>query len=218
MRITKRKTVRNFLLYQMRSRPQPEMMVSDESSFVENALIYPVVKHVQDVLSRKYDICDGVYENYSGLCNEASAMFVEAFQKTLKSLFPRLKIITLIKTIHGELAHNSMTLRSNWGIEHTIVKIEMLGKTWYVDPTCYQFIYYYDEMPNYWIDTECPPYFYPDEKNPIYRRGIIRKINNRFKLQYHDDYGYLRRCGVIEFFQYEIGGKISDVIHRLRNR
>lgn len=216
MRNTRRKTIRHFLLCQIKAPSRAELVVDTDISFVENALIYPVVKHIQDILSRKYNIYDGAHENYAGLCNEASAMFVDSFQKTLKSLFPGLKIIASIKTIHGELAHNSMTLSSNWGIEHTIVKIKMLGKTWYVDPTCYQFIYYYDEMPDYWISTECPPYFYPDEKNPVYRGGIISKINTRFKLQYYEC-GYLRRCGIIEFFQYKIHGKISDIIHRLGN-
>ena len=88
----------------------------------------------------------------------------------------------------------------------------------YVDPTSSQFSYIHDDIPDYYISTDKPKWYYPDDENPAWK-GITKKINSLIRITRKIN-GNKVHYGIIEFIQYEIWGIISDLIRsdELRKR
>lgn len=198
------------------------MQIRDMNSIVyERKLIYehilPIVKEIRADLARKYNINKDPYKDYQGLCICATNMFIDKMSTVIDSKeFPG--EITL-KEIHGELAHHPKISSEYWPLQHSMAIVCINNTTIYVDLTCQQFKSIDSDIPGYYISVIEPNWFYPDYKNPALS-GITSKINKLIQIpRLIDDqgcHGGKREVhdGIIEFFQYEIWGFISDTIIR----
>lgn len=119
-----------------------------------------------EVLQRRYpNFNPNKDTTYSGLCNDASNVFIQAMEN-----------ITGIKgkMIHGEIKHNSNVLSQYWEVEHTWVKYDK----YYVDITCGQFRNIISNVPSIYVSKRPPKWFLPDSKN-LYL--IVYKIQYKWK-------------------------------------
>lgn len=192
--------------------------------------LYPVlIKVVEDVrheLSLKYDVENKAsnFYKYTALCDIACNMFKEHFMELHKAADPFtwfLKPVS-IKFDHGEQKHNPQLLSKYWILQHTWIEVEFVGKEktklkFYIDPTSSQFTDYYEEnlVPKYWVSITKPPYVVSDKRNLAFHPKLTKLLNENILVPTIYD-GERRRCGIIEFFQYEIWGRISDIIHKFK--
>lgn len=192
--------------------------------FIEK-IIEPRVKSIRENLASEYDIVDGCFKNYTGLCDSASSEFCkqmnEYFNKN-KDLSDELKCS--VGSLHGEQKHSPVIKSSYWPLQHTWCFVNFARMTVYVDITCQQFKSIYDDIPDYYISKTKPKWFYPDKDNPAWRGifGIGQWLNNHINISHKvTDKGGKRRNvkeGLIEFFQYEIWGSISDKIYEKKHK
>ena len=111
--------------------------------------------------------------------------------------------ITFCDTIHGELVHNYKINSDNWGLKHSLVKIIYGGIPIYIDITSEQLMDLNPLIPNIYISIYKPWYMLLDEDNIIYKNSILKNMNNKIKIM---------NVGIIEIFQYDIWGSISDIL------
>lgn len=161
-----------------------------------------IVLLVREELRTKYP--DNI--NLSGLCNISVTMLMD-------------KLIdigideSLLISMHGELTHSPAIESNYWPIEHTMLTLVLDGKTIWIDPTSEQFKDIIPNIPDYIISNHKPKWFYPDERNPAYS-GPTKYINRiRFHTWYKDQLVY---GGLIEFIQYNIWGRLSDIIRKIK--
>ncbi len=183
----------------------------------ERKLIYehivPVVKEVRTSLSKTWDIHNGDHKDYTGLCDEAVTEFTKKFKARIESegIFKDASV----RQFHGELAHNPSIPSQFWPLQHTWAAVEFRGITIYVDPTCQQFKSICSDIPDYYVSVIEPKWFYSDRDNPVWN-GFTRFINEKVQIPRtvkDDDVGHRKvHDGIIEYFQYEVWGIISDTI------
>lgn len=180
--------------------------------------IIDIVKNVRDELSKQYDVTKAPYFNYCGLCDIASVKCKEAI---IKKLHDKWKLEVDVKCMHGEQRHSTLTSSNKWSMEHTWVRVQVVSLwTIYVDPTSGQFQDIYPDIPDYYVSSVKPIWYYSDEDNWRFNnkigtwltnhRCIKRKlIINRKKQIVHDS--------IPEFLQFEVWGRISDIIRKLKS-
>lgn len=177
-----------------------------------------IVESVRDKLSKQYDVTSGGCEKFSGLCDAASAEVIVRLKDYLINSGFTTPEDFVVMSIHGEQRHSTIIESKFWILQHTWVYLNISNTPIYIDPTSSQFDNIYDDIPSYYISTVKPKWFYPDQENPAWR-GICGKINNiRFiprKIIVNDEI-YKAHDGIIEFVQYEIWGRISDAIRKIK--
>lgn len=77
--------------------------------------------------------------------------------------------------VHGELAHISDIPEEYWPIEHTIIEIEHHDNMIYIDLTSKQFQEINKKIPDSYIGSTIPWWFYPDRDNPKFNKNIPGK-------------------------------------------
>lgn len=179
--------------------------------------IHITVESIRENLREKYYVYDekSLYKNYAGLCNIASELFCKSMTEYFDNHKKLLKISYSVGSIHGEQKHSPKILSKYWGIQHTWCYVKLDNNIIYVDITSEQFKSLYPDIPDYYISTMKPKWFYPDRNNPAFRGifGFINKhvlINHKI-LDLHENPRKVRD-GIIEFFQYTVWGHISDKI------
>lgn len=177
-------------------------------------VIIPVIGTVQHALSEKYNINDGENKSYKGLCNEAVSLFKICINE-VKDIFPESFDIV---PLHGEQKHHPRIKSSLWSIQHTwcLMHFNETGINIYIDCTCKQFEEYYKDIPEYYISDKPPKWFYWDGDNLSWSmigfKKILNKLNEITKKSNKE--GIIKE-GIIEFFQYNVWGRLSDIIHKI---
>ena len=128
-----------------------------------------------------------------------------------------------IDSLHGEQKHLSDIKSNDWSMEHdwAIVKSKMdRNIKIYVDPTSQQFQSLYSDIPDYYISSKPPKWFFPDEHNfrwifaPIIT-GIFNK--NLFGTKVANTVErYFHKC--CNFLVYDIHGRLSDIIYNYKQK
>lgn len=78
----------------------------------------------------------------------------------------------VIDFIHGEQRHSPKIDEECWGIEHTWISVRYKNITVYCDPTSSQFKWLWKDIPDYYVSTTKPRWFYPDSENPEWNKNI----------------------------------------------
>lgn len=178
--------------------------------------IEPVVLSIREELAKKYDIDCGQYCNYRGLCDKSIIMLINKMNGIDIADISRL----CVDSIHGEQSHHPRLESKNWCMQHTWAVVKIFGLEFYVDPTSQQFKDFYTDIPDYYISAEKPKWYYPDDDNPAWR-GLSNKINDVIEIRHKvwnksDNKYYVIHDGIISFIQYEIWGKISDILRKVK--
>ena len=142
---------------------------------ISNLIIRTFVLEIRGKLCQKYIIEDGANVDYRGLCDLAHEMLVD----TINLYNLRHGTEYIVNQYHGELKHTLGSNPKDWQYQHTWSSItEKDGSSEvFVDCTCQQFQWKYgDGIPDYYISTEPPHWFYPDNKNPYFKWGKRNKI------------------------------------------
>lgn len=176
--------------------------------------ISKIVLDVRSSLGERYDVGrDSPYADYSGLCDMASAMVSSYVEKYAKQC----EIPVEITTLHGEQRHTPKLKSEYWALQHTWVVVKFENFHVYVDPTSGQFKRFYPDIPDFYVSTKPPKWFYPDAKNPAWN-GFTLKLNEKIWITHNRMTPYGVRPvsdGVVEYCQYEIWGRISDLLRRI---
>lgn len=176
-------------------------------------IVRQTVERVRAQLSMTYDVNSEEYHNFAGLCYEASKMCSEYVKDEIKKTF---NLDIEVVSIHGEQAHHPRIPSQKWAIQHTWIKILAYGYTIYADPTSGQFKHLYSDIPEFYVDTKKPFWYYSDRSNPVWN-GITRDINKKIKfarLIKLADEEFTVHCGIIEILQFDVWGNISDFIRK----
>jgi hypothetical protein len=136
----------------------------------------------------------------TGLCDEACDLVMQKIEYFNK-MYDFDYLIDFYR-IHGEQRHTPMLESKYWDYQHTwmMVKFHHYNDelTLYIDPTIDQFSYMYDSyVPTVYISELKPKWFYPDAENPYWKLKFLNKSKLFPKLQY------------------ELWGRISDIIRKL---
>jgi len=173
-------------------------------------ILYDIVVSVRKDIAKSYDISKIDYTNYQGLCNLAIELTIDR----LKRYGNEHNIKVEFKIIHGEQKHSPYLNSSLWSIQHTWIIVTIIGVTMYVDPTSGQFKRIYDYIPDFYISTIKPKWFYPDSDNPAFNTAFTRWINKNIRIpvtkKSYDGKITKFKLGIIQFCQYKIWGKICD--------
>lgn len=149
------------------------------------------------------------HENYAGLCDIACNMLKEKLENYASINDANISL----SLVHGEQSHHYRIQSKHWHEQHTWAKVTWNGSVFYVDPTASQFSEYYPDIPAIYISKESPKWYYRDSVNPLFSdKGS--KINKIIKIPVRIN-GKWKFIGIIEFFQYEIHGRISDILHKI---
>lgn len=175
-----------------------------------------MVYDIRGKLAKMYNVVDddSIHKDYRGLCDEASSMFSNEFNRKHYSEDER---NPTAHCIHGEIRHAPHCESKYWPHQHTWVEVR-IPKDYdytrydmlYVDITCSQFKHIFADIPDYYISTVPPKWYLKDSDNVVWKKGILRSINRRIRIPFKDRSGIHHCEGVIEFIQYEIWGRISD--------
>lgn len=187
----------------------------EESIYNMLDLVEAEVISVRDDMSKIYDVTDGFYKNFHGLCNTATIRLIDNLRISLKNT------PVDIYSIHGEQKHTPRTESCHWPFQHTWLAVDFDQCTIYADPTCGQFKDLYNDIPDYYVSTKPPKWFYPDSRNPVWN-GITARINEKIKIKRKGVPPYsadkIIEDGIIEFLQYEVWGRISDIIRKIMGK
>lgn len=190
--------------------------VSDR--FIEELIkrvIIPIVKDVRMILLYSFHTENGKHENYRGLCDIATDMVLERINMYMETYFKHLDFELHDK--HGEQRHNPKISSENWVLQHTWGYFRIGSKEIYIDPTSSQFKDIWDDIPDFYVSTDPPKWYYDDRKNPAFN-GITRKLNETIKIPMYLKDGEDSRWvkdGIVEFCQYALWGYISDALHNI---
>ncbi len=182
--------------------------------------IHSIVKDIRKDLCKLYDVygIHSLYKDYTGLCNIASDQFCKSMIEYLNNNKKLSGISYSVGTIHGEQKHLPNIQTLYWGIQHTWCYVKLDNTIIYVDITSEQFKSIYPNIPDYYVSYIKPKWFYPDKNNPAFC-GILGYINNHISIKHNtlDRFGNSQKVqdGIIEFFQYNVWGYISDKIYEM---
>ena len=181
------------------------------------SILYHMCMNVRDELSRKYAVHKGEHQDYAGLCDIAVNMLHEQLKQFEKDYGVRVDF----KSIHGEQKHSPYINSCLWPLQHTWAKVKMMGVSMYVDPTAGQFKRMYNFIPEVYVSTRKPKWYYPDSSNPVHNTKITTFINKHIKMPVKHPVwnGHIHKLetmkvGIIEFLQFEVWGRISDSRNR----
>lgn len=187
------------------------------SNEVEEAvagILYNMVIEIRKELSMQYDIYKGEYENYSGLCDLSIIMLCDKLNKYTN----KTKVEIVCTPVHGEQQHVPRLDSSFWYYQHTWAIVKMMGVTMYVDPTSGQFKNIYKYIPDFYISTKKPDWFYADSENPLYSNKFIRFLNDHIqisrKVKLSNGVITCTKDGIVEYIQYDIWGKLSNSLNK----
>lgn len=174
--------------------------------------IVTMINSLRIQLAKEFNVSDnGSNPYYAGLCYEISSRFVDEFNRKycIDGHFPVACIA------HGEIKHSPWIAHSdNWSWEHTWVEVRTGNHhIIYVDGSCSQFRDILDDIPEYYVSSTPPKWFLNDRNNIVFKRGILRTINERVKIKRKLN-GRIVKEGIIEFLSYDIWGFISDTMRR----
>ncbi|MCM1439513.1 MAG: hypothetical protein NC131_09995 [Roseburia sp.] len=174
-------------------------ITDDHIRFFIEQVIERQVRDVRKRLALKYDVKKGDFKNYTNLCDEAVNLFIEGMENYKKVEARNVNLFSVEK-IHGEQRPHPRLRMCDWATEHTWAVVYYRGESIYVDPTSGQFSDFYFRMPEYYISTEPPKWFLPDEDNDASGRDwnwrerifgffsdLIGKIFGLQKPQYDDE-------------------------------
>ena len=177
-------------------------------------LLEPVMVETRKQLAKDYDVNGGEYKDYTGLCDIGIALFFKLLDETCESLkASNVPIQWTHHGIHGEQRHSIKIPSAYWPYQHTWGIVRINQYRFYVDPTCGQFksVHGKCNIPDYYIDTKKPVWFYPDRKNPAYSKPF--KYLNRIKIKVTGFDGEIHKEGLVEYLQYAVFGGLSDYFH-----
>lgn len=169
--------------------------------------------YVRVLLRAYYNVERGEHEDYRGLCDFASELFCEEFERQCDKHVKKYgrassydNFTTEVR--HGEIAHSNRFPSEYWCLEHTYVTFHAYDQTFYIDLTCQQFQWLNPGIPAFYVGTKPPWWIYDDQDNPRWERKGWYGFWNRIILMY----GKKRhRLSVVEFCQYKLWGLICDV-------
>lgn len=176
-------------------------------------LISQVVECVRAQLSITYNVDSEGYQNFAGLCDTASSICSDCIKDEIDKHYG---LDIEVKTIHGEQSHHPRIPSRKWAIQHTWMKVMLPDYTIYVDPTSGQFQHLYHDIPDFYISTEKPYWYYPDRSNPVWN-GITKYLNDKIKFRRvikFQDKDLIVHNGIIEILQFDVWGNISDFIRK----
>lgn len=175
-----------------------------------NHFIEPTVLDIRDMLLEDPKCID---DKLTGMCHTAACMIgIRIMEESVH--FSGMSMLHEISatSVHGELAHKPSIPSEEWCNEHTMSIVTIDEIDIWVDPTCGQFKDIIPDIPDYYISTKKPKWFYPDDNNPRWR-GIGCLINDHLQLRYKG-----HKIGIIEYLQYIVWGSISDAIRKIFHR
>lgn len=175
-----------------------------------------LILQVRGELSILYDVDEGQeYSNFTGLCE----ISCEMFEELISDLNIRLGTNLKVKRHHGEQRHTPNIESKYWPIEHTWASVTCGNAVLYIDITSSQFKNIYDDIPDYYISTSKPKWYYPDSDNWRFKGKIIKRLMNyrciKHTIQVNGE-PLVVRDSVAEILQFEVWGRISDIIHRIK--
>jgi hypothetical protein len=149
-------------------------------------LIKSIVLNIREILDDEYDtMAGGDFEGYRGLCDKSYIMF----KKEIKKINVKYKMNLEVIHFHGEQKHTPKINPMNWCYQHTWAGIRNdSGDIIYVDPTCQQFKWLYNDIPDYYISVTPPPWYISDRDNiffKVYRKNEWIAINVIGKIDYY---------------------------------
>lgn len=178
-------------------------------------VLYPIVQNVRTSLGYEYDVKNGKYKDYCGLCDVASDMVIRDFNTYMTTYLRNIKYN--IRTVHGEQQHTPRIPSYYWEYQHTWVELEIRGVTIHIDPTCSQFKFIYPDIPDYFVSIEPPKWYLKDSDSLIYGNGRYKKWENvKVPIRIHRDdeeKAVWKRICILEVLVYFVWGPISDLIH-----
>lgn len=186
--------------------------------FIINLMIKPVVELVRKELAEQYDVVSEFSDNihYTGLCDIAVNRFIDHFRNKFGNIMDESQLECNLSSIHGEQQHTSKLLSKFWVYQHTWCTLDIGDHRFYIDPTSEQFKFIYgDKIPEYYIGTTAPQWYYPDRENPNFNKPW--KWLNVIRIPVYNGKRW-HKMYLIEFCQYIIYGKISDLIYNRRHK
>lgn len=173
-----------------------------------------IVTDIRRLLEKDYDIEDQ-YQDYSGLCDEAYTRFKAAIESFNIQYGTNWEVLHF----HGEQKHSAQISPSNWIYQHTWMGVKIDEKVVYVDPTSQQFRWLHKDIPDYYISSEPPPWYYWDRKNPAFN-SIWKRLNEliKWKRIVKDFDGEYHRVTehLVEFIQYSIWGGLCELYRKYK--
>lgn len=185
----------------------------NEEEKVLAEICHDMVVLIRKNLAKEFDVVNE-FPNYSGLCDTSITMLM-----ILCKEYSKVNNINLeCRGIHGEQSHHVRLDSKCWGYQHTWAVVRCHGIDMYVDPTSGQFQCIYDDIPDFYVSTKKPKWYYPDKKNPQFNNRFTRKLNELItfhrKVTFSNGKTINVTDGIIEILQYEVWGKISDMIRK----
>ena len=176
------------------------------------SLLYKMVLSIRRDLAVSYNVVRGPYKNYEGLCYTS----IEMLERKIKRFNNENNTnIELIK-IHGEQAHSKNLISNYWHVQHTWAVVKLNNTKIYVDPTSSQFKDFYPYIPDFYISDKKPKWYYADRDNPRWNNICVRWLNDHIgikkTLRARNGSKYTVREGIIEYIQYDIYGKLCDML------
>ena len=143
---------------------------------MSNHIAIELVLSIRNTLCNEFIVDDGANRDYRGLCDNAHNLLVEK----INSYNVDNGTEYVVDCYHGEQKHTLGMIPKYWQYQHTWSSISDRdgSNKIFIDSTCQQFQWLYDDIPDYYISTEPPKWFYWDEDNPYFKwkNKIIRKI------------------------------------------
>lgn len=156
-------------------------------------------------------------KTYCGWCNEASELFMEKIETKFKKRGSKVET----KRIHGEQAHNPISLSRWWPAQHTWCSVTVDNETWYVDCTSQQFQEWYEDIPDYYISKKKPKWYYSDSENLRFH-GFTGWLEKKIRLndgeELFEDYIVKFDIGIISYIQRYVWAPTSDIVRKLLGR
>jgi hypothetical protein len=182
-------------------------------------IIEDIVIDIRKKLAQMYDITSKEYMDYSGLCNMAYDMIYDKMPYLKRNIDVDIELLRF----HGEMRHNPKIKTQDWIDQHTWAGLRYNNVTLYIDPVSQQFKNYFPDIPDYYISYKPPKWYYWDRKNPAWN-GVTKRLNEKVRIihssKFFDGMGVDRKVesGIIEYCQYEIWGRISQMIRKLSKK
>lgn len=179
--------------------------------------ILDIVKSIRKELSKQYDITVPPYLNYCGLCDIAS---VKCKEEIILKLKDKWNLEADVECLHGEQKHSTLSKSTYWSREHTWVRVHVASFEIYVDPTSGQFKDSYKDIPDYYISSVKPKWYYPDRENWRFNNKVGLWLTNHRCIKRKIKIGgeeYMVHDSISEFLQFEVWGRISDIIRKLKS-
>ncbi len=188
---------------------------------IEWNIILPLVKEIRHKLETTHNMQEHL--DFMGLCDEASTMMVDELMLSAELKEYPVFDLEIVK-VHGEMNHKPFIPSKYWPRQNTWVEIGMNFETKnlnisrirsvyiYVDCTCQQFRNMFEDIPDFYISTLPPRWFYPDRYNWARKEDVFVWLNENIRISVRGKGNKYQgnSIGLSEYCQYEIWGKISD--------